>query len=71
MLQRENSCFFTKVLFLSFRDVVVLESSGKMLSETSDFAKALDTEGLKGVEKRSTLLRYFAETGMAKVKGIK
>ncbi|KAJ1529359.1 hypothetical protein ONE63_006147 [Megalurothrips usitatus] len=52
------------------REVVILESSGKKLSDTSEFAKILESEGLKGLEKQSTLLSYFQETAAAKTKGV-
>lgn len=52
------------------REVVVLESAGKNLSETSEFAKALEKEGLKGLEKQSTMFSYFMETGLSKINGV-
>ncbi|XP_034249372.1 SWI/SNF-related matrix-associated actin-dependent regulator of chromatin subfamily A-like protein 1 [Thrips palmi] len=52
------------------REVVILESSGKSLSETSEFAKALQKEGLKGLEKQSTMFSYFMETGLSKINGV-
>lgn len=53
-----------------YREVVILESSGKKLSETSEFAKALEKEGLKGLEKQSTMFSYFMETGLSKIDGV-
>lgn len=47
-----------------------LESSKKKLRDTSELAKVLEAEGLKGMEKRSTLLAYFQETAKAKIEGV-
>lgn len=63
-------CIFSFSINHFSREVVMLESTGKKLNETSELAKILDSEGLKGLEKQSTLLSYFQETGVAKIKGI-
>lgn len=52
------------------REVVILESNGTKLSETSELAKVLDGEGLKGLNKHSTLMAYFQETASAKTKKV-
>ncbi|KAK3908406.1 SWI/SNF-related matrix-associated actin-dependent regulator of chromatin subfamily A-like protein 1 [Frankliniella fusca] len=52
------------------REVVMLGSTGRKLSETSELAKLLDTEGLKGLTKQSTLMAYFQETSVVKIKGV-
>ncbi|XP_026273368.1 SWI/SNF-related matrix-associated actin-dependent regulator of chromatin subfamily A-like protein 1 [Frankliniella occidentalis] len=53
------------------REVVMLGSTtGPKLSETSEFAKILDAEGLKGLSKVNTLMSYFQETSTVKIKGV-
>lgn len=48
----------------------MLDSTGPNLSETSEFAKLLDQEGLKGLSKQSTLMAYFQETSVVKIKAV-
>lgn len=54
------------------RQVVVLNSDtvGAATDSMNAYANKLQSEKLKGMERRGTLLCYFAETGRAKIKAI-
>ncbi|KAL1109987.1 hypothetical protein AAG570_014066 [Ranatra chinensis] len=53
------------------RQVVILSDDNIDNTKTmSVYAKKLNQDSIKGTEKRSTLLSYFAETGKSKIKAI-
>lgn len=55
------------------RQVVILdkESIKAQTKTMNEFASKLSNENLKGMERRGTLLSYYAETGKIKLKAIK